>query len=76
MDPELRLECLNRFTRVQAALGIILPLVPDGFRVFLRVWGKYQLLYRCFLLRLTLSLQPFLHNLPACIGPFLGGIYV
>jgi len=44
-DPELLLECLNRFTRVRASLGIVFPLPPDGFRVFLRVWGKYQLLY-------------------------------
>ena len=30
-------ECLNRFTCVQVALGIIFPLIPKGFRVILRV---------------------------------------
>jgi len=40
-DPDLVLECLNRLTFVRAASGIVFSLVLEGFRVFLRVWGKY-----------------------------------
>jgi len=74
--PDLVLECLNRSTFVRAALGIVFLLAFEGFHVFLRVWGEYSLFYRCFLLKLALSLYSFISNLPAYIGRFLGRIYV
>jgi len=61
---------------MQEALGTVYPFVSEGFRLILRVQSVYSLIYRCFLLKLSPHLQPFILYFPARLYLFLGGLYL